>query len=87
MERSGSLGSVFVRECVRAVRVHVCVCVSCNQATRALRAPGLLPLQAAQSPAWWGTSELAAFIHPSIHSRSLHMIIHFWALFTKATGM
>lgn len=71
-------GSVFVRVCVCA-----CVCVSCNQATRVLRPPGLLPLQAARSPAWQGITGLAAFmhsfIHPSIHSHSLHMIIHLFS--------
>ena len=67
-------GSVFVRVCVRAC-VCMCVCVSCNQATRALRPPGLLPLQAAQSPAWQGISELAAFMHSFIHS-FIHPSIH-----------
>lgn len=74
--------------------LHVCVCVSCNQATGVLRPPGLLPLplQTAWSPSWQGISGSAAFvhssIHPPIHSRSLHIIIHLFSrgLLTKRLG-
>lgn len=67
--------------CVR-VRVHVCVCVSCNQATRRSGPQAFCPCRLHPEP-----SRTRLSYHPSIHSRSYHMIIHLFSRLCSPAGM